>query len=365
MKLISLLAVLPSAFGTEVSSIADLFQYFVGSTGLGLHGCHCRGIAGNGGFKGQPLDELDTLCKQWSDAMHCLFLEGGPCHGIEDVVYDLGDLCRNQNDGSTRGICTEQLCRMNEVHAMDLVNLHYELRPVTIIDVGDNAQGICGIQAPTSGARPAASGDNGDSANTNNGGGSVNERKCCGSDGYFHIYHTSESVCDDNEITPRGPGITEDDCTAEETWDEPSQTCSTTLTEFLDGGNSYEHNLLGYIVHVSDDSMTWDAAQTYCHGLGQGFEMAMPANVTENEVFFENLTDAGANGGWWGFKRFDASDLETWNGADMRPMNWDGWCTSEPNNWAGNERCALAWGRACWSDMNCANLYRAICAYYG
>ena len=93
--------------------------------------------------------------------------------------------------------------------------------------------------------------------------------------------------------------------------------------------------------------------------------MAMPANAEENRIFLDSLQAVTSQFGWWGFKRFTASDTQTWNGADMRPMNWSSWCNGEPNNAGGNERCAMTWsGNTCWNDINCGNSYRAICVYY-
>merc|ERR1712167_234589 len=103
MKLISFLAVLPSAFGADIHGINDVFAYYfpeAGFPGLSTHGCHCRGVAGNGGFNAQPLDQVDANCKNFNDAVHCVYLEDGPCHGIEDTVINTDISCVEYNDGS-------------------------------------------------------------------------------------------------------------------------------------------------------------------------------------------------------------------------------------------------------------------------
>ncbi|MBM9501472.1 lectin [Leptospira sp. 201903071] len=37
------------------------------------------------------------------------------------------------------------------------------------------------------------------------------------------------------------------------------------------------------------------------------------------------------------------------------------WNTSEPNNWAGNEHCAVVWSNGRWNDLNCASWNRFSC----
>ena len=79
------------------------------------------------------------------------------------------------------------------------------------------------------------------------------------------------------------------DCPEGTAFDAVSNTCSAVLQEILNSGKDWNKNSLGFYVHVSDERMTWDAAQRYCQDFGQGSEMAMPANSAENRIFLDSI----------------------------------------------------------------------------
>ena len=37
------------------------------------------------------------------------------------------------------------------------------------------------------------------------------------------------------------------------------------------------------------------------------------------------------------------------------------WDNNEPNNWGGNQDCALQWGNGRWDDQGCTNIYAFAC----
>jgi len=311
---------------------------------LSAHGCQCSRM-GNGGASGQgnAIDQLDRICKNWYSKRNCIQKSGGDCNPASSDSYLSHD---PSNCTATANSCEAMACRVDQLFVQE-VQEYMAANPGWTAVSG----GACLNFVPptTDPARPNQ----------------PKKDSCCGSSAATLVAYSSELFeCVDDELHSRIPSAA--DCTEDETWDEASLSCSAALNELINGDTEWEANSLGYYIHVSDNTMTWDAAQTYCQGLSAGAEMAMPATAQENQVFFDNLMAKTTNFGWWGFKRFNAADTQTWNGADMRPMNWSNWCVNEPNNYMGNERCAITWSNTnpCWNDINCSDNYRAICVYY-
>jgi len=303
------------------------------------HGTNCARMGGSHEGPGAEIDELDKICKEWINKRSCIKKTGGDCAGDSSEFYVAQNpsACSSGSDA-----CETMACDIDQLYLAE-VQAYMNANP-----------------AWTATSVPAGSGSGGS--------GDVKD-SCCGSSAdALEAYSSATYSCVNDQVKIPGP----EDCTGDEAWDAASKSCSTTLNEILNGGNEWVKNSLGYYVHVSDNKMNYDEAQTYCQGLGQGAEMAMPANDAENDEFFRNIlaktNRRSGDFGWWGFKRFTASDTRTWNGADMRPMNWSKWCRGEPNNWNNEERCSMTWStnpsNPCWNDISCRNNYRAICVYY-
>lgn len=68
-----------------VQEILEEFLPAVDLTKLENHGCWCSRILGvNPDFRGEAVDDLDRLCKQWSVTRRCNRLKGGSCYHTPD-----------------------------------------------------------------------------------------------------------------------------------------------------------------------------------------------------------------------------------------------------------------------------------------
>jgi len=306
------------------------------------HGCHCakfnHELIGRD-VGGEAVDELDNLCKLWYSARTCTHKENGACHYSSTYYYSISNVDKYVTSGTCmnddRTTCDGALCAIDKYYG-ERMKAEFDLRRIDV-DFDDNP--TCDKSVVV---EPKDS--------------------CCGVFPDHKFYNSMASKCENGDVMPLSGQAS---CQNGETWDENSQSCSAVLTALLTNSD-WEQNSLGFYVHVSDNKMTWDAAQTYCQALGTGAEMAMPANSEQNNIFLSTLKAKTSDFGWWGFKRFNAADTQTWNGADGRDVSWTSWCSNEPNNSGGNERCAVSWsGNSCWNDINCGNTYRAMCVYYG
>jgi len=341
----------PVPVTTDVSIIDPIsgIHTFLEDNGLDLsaHGCQCgRFGAGGASGQGRPIDALDKICKNWISKRNCIQKNGGECNptSSESYVPEDPSNCAAANNACETLACNIDQVFLTEVQAFMAANPGWTPNSAATCD---RFGGTPPTEAPGYVAPPK-------------------KDSCCGSSASTLIAYASELYeCVDDELHSRIPSAA--DCTAEESWDEASQSCSATLHEMLNSDNSWTQTSLNFYIHVSDNIMTYSAAQTYCQGLGQGAEMAMPTNAQQNQVFFDALMAVSPREfGWWGFRRFNAADTQTWNGSDMRPMNWSNWCANEPNNWNNEEQCSITWSTVnpCWNDINCNNEYRAICIYY-
>lgn len=57
-------------------------------------------------------------------------------------------------------------------------------------------------------------------------------------------------------------------------------------------------------------------------------------------------------------------DNFTYNDGRVAAAVWS-WDANEPNNWGGNEDCAMQWGNGRWNDDNCGNNYAYACRKEG
>jgi len=311
---------------------------------LSGHGCQCgRMGAGSASGQGRPIDALDKICKNWISKRNCIQKTGGECHPASSENYEADPSpCASKNNA-----CEVLACNIDQVF-LDEVEQFMDANPGWT----PNSSATCERlnQAPGYVAPPK-------------------KDSCCGSSAATITAYASERyVCVEDELLDRSQIPSAADCTADEAWDEASQSCSATLSEILNGDNEWEQNSLGFYVHVSDYGMGWDDAKAYCKNLGQGSEMAMPANAEQNQVFLDSLRAHTEAWGWWGFKRVrQGQGRGPWLGADLRDLNWNDWCL-EPFGSAWT--CAI-WNdierdgsNLCWSNVPCYLRYRAICVYY-
>ena len=74
------------AQNTIIDDILSAVQYYSIPNEVLNHGCHCQSLE-NIPSHGMPIDNRDNLCRSWSSARSCTFLNEGPCSGVIDTSY--------------------------------------------------------------------------------------------------------------------------------------------------------------------------------------------------------------------------------------------------------------------------------------
>jgi len=89
------------------------------------YGCHClmlsdRAMSTRG--KGRPVDELDSLCKQYKECVHCAKLEFGPECIPEAVKYgwEVNSKGKVISKGNQPGTCKRALYECDNMYALKL-----------------------------------------------------------------------------------------------------------------------------------------------------------------------------------------------------------------------------------------------------
>jgi len=80
-------------------------------------------------------------------------------------------------------------------------------------------------------------------------------------------------------------------------------------------------------------------------------------NGSVKEINANDVTQAFKNGG----NIVNLDDM-TYNDGRMAAGIWS-WDTNEPNNWGGNQDCAVQWGNGRWDDANCGNHHFFACQH--
>ncbi|KAI3376236.1 hypothetical protein L3Q82_016746, partial [Scortum barcoo] len=64
---------------------------------------------------------------------------------------------------------------------------------------------------------------------------------------------------------------------------------------------------------------------------------------------------------WIGFS--NAQQAGHWCWINGKQVNYNNWCRGEPNNYGGNQHCALVnWtSQKCWDDQNCGTHLGFVC----
>lgn len=182
------------------------------------YGCWCPKIYTGFGFGGIPVDDVDELCREWSQCRTCSALEQctgeldvnyQPTIGIDSVNLNLVFQCNGMNECTThRCECdlfySQQLSQLVVAGAGDLDNMH-------------RTDAHCG----GGGGTPANPAD-----------------ACCGNAPHWESYSSAINQCVNGEILPLGASIGGDVTTAapttvEQTTAAPTTTEPVTTTEPL------------------------------------------------------------------------------------------------------------------------------------
>ena len=107
---------------------------------------------------------------------------------------------------------------------------------------------------------------------------------------------------------------------------------------------------------VSKNHLNWHEAKTECRN--QGGRLADPRNKIENGEISRLVGNRYA---WIGSN--DLRKEGKWTTLDNRPLPFAPWLPGEPNNWGGNEDCAVIVGsrQGKWNDGNCSGRGLYVC----
>jgi hypothetical protein len=99
----------------------------------------------------------------------------------------------------------------------------------------------------------------------------------------------------------------------------------------------------------------WAAHRAACQALGG--DLASIHSAAENAAVLAITESAGA---WIGAT--DAVSEGTWMWSDGTPWDYQTWADGQPDDWDGNEDCALMWASGAWNDGQCSDSDRgAVC----
>ncbi|XP_059208067.1 macrophage mannose receptor 1-like [Centropristis striata] len=106
---------------------------------------------------------------------------------------------------------------------------------------------------------------------------------------------------------------------------------------------------------LTDDSMTWTEAQSYCRE--HHTDLASVRNQAENQKVQELVQAAGVDFVWIGLFR------DSWKWSDGSNSSFRRWLPGQPDNKKGMEACAAADFRSSgrWVDLNCNSRRAFIC----
>lgn len=112
--------ILPSAFWepsaqhmlTTATTTGESIRTYLGEHAKDMlnHGCHCSQLHNPHHNPKEPMmDEYDFACAKWRAARNCIYLEGGPCHGVERAAgtqYTVTNgVCREDHDTCAGAAC--------------------------------------------------------------------------------------------------------------------------------------------------------------------------------------------------------------------------------------------------------------------
>ncbi|KAG2467755.1 MBL protein, partial [Polypterus senegalus] len=119
------------------------------------------------------------------------------------------------------------------------------------------------------------------------------------------------------------------------------------------GWSNYGHKRFG----TKNDQLTFDEGVNFCKEASG--EIAMPANEGENAALMRIMPSSG--GVYLGLNdRVTEGRFEDVSGNDVTFTNWK---SGEPNNYRGNEDCAIITSDGTWNDVLCSQSYTIICQF--
>jgi len=345
-------------FSTGISGISDLIKTAfeeAKTESILSWGCHCARLNTNEDFYravgGDPIDELDVLCRDWIDAKNCINKMNGACDLTSEMwsvtVVNEVSTCENLNVEE----CTGAACAIDK-------EFIYKLMDITKNFTFNKKMPFC---------QRSLNGQPKDS--------------CCGVWPSIKTYSSEEFICVDGEVKEKtyeepepetpSPNQSPQDCNGEdEIFNGPTKSC----------WNHPENT--PYYIHVSPMKMNYATATDYCKNLGPSVQMVTPQNQEQmtyvtryirSKSDYEALQDQNSEvawfHGWFGWTRTEDDKWETENGYEL---GVDLWCEGEPNNYQNyDENCIVAHvgdhnngqQAGCWNDINCGWNTYAVCIY--
>ena len=115
--------------------------------------------------------------------------------------------------------------------------------------------------------------------------------------------------------------------------------------------------------YFSDTKLTWADARANC--LERGGDLAVPANMWENNAIFQKLKSKLMGSAWLGVVRIWHLDFYTICGVEVSYTNWD---KGEPNNLNSSENCVEMLNPTqnklalmTWNDQDCNDVLHYVC----
>ncbi|XP_078392781.1 C-type lectin domain family 17, member A-like [Cetorhinus maximus] len=110
-----------------------------------------------------------------------------------------------------------------------------------------------------------------------------------------------------------------------------------------------DHNLHCY--RFSTEGGNWDSAKRQCESQNSHLIII---NTEQEQKSIKN------NRGTYWIGLTNRESERHWKWVDGTPVSFTRWDQGEPNNWYGNENCAVI-RSASWNDVSCSNHFRFIC----
>ncbi|XP_078392737.1 hepatic lectin-like [Cetorhinus maximus] len=103
------------------------------------------------------------------------------------------------------------------------------------------------------------------------------------------------------------------------------------------------------------ESKEWNSAKLQCESLNSHLIII---NTEQEQNFMEKSIENNPGDYWIGLT--DRESEGNWKWVDGSPVSFTRWGQGEPNNWNGNENCAIIKTRG-WNDYSCSDQFRFIC----
>ncbi|XP_032438030.1 ladderlectin-like [Xiphophorus hellerii] len=107
--------------------------------------------------------------------------------------------------------------------------------------------------------------------------------------------------------------------------------------------------------------MTWAAAERNCLSMGANLASVQNANEYREMQKMIAASSLESKAAWIGG---NSQEESIWLWSDGSRFDYKSWCSGEPNNDGGNQRCIQINYTAakCWDDVNCAFQLHSVCA---